>query len=150
MTTALIAIILVVEIIVTPLFSRFCLRNYPKVTSDEIRELHPDLGNVAFNFFSLSIFVFLFSAIIYILAVVFFGGSGIVMIFLFGPLFLTQPFFEGIFAIKTNIYPATTSSNWDNFVYNESKSLRWIAKFQIGIAVLEIAFSIICCIIYRE
>jgi hypothetical protein len=148
-TKMLFIIILVVEIFGILHFSRIYLRNYPKITSAEIRKLRPELGNVAFNYHPLTFIIFLVSIMLFLLVFTAIGGSGISIILILGSTFISLTLFEGILAMKTNIYPVTSRMKWDQFVYDESKSLRRIAKIQIGSAILGIVVNIFAWYIYR-
>lgn len=120
------------------------------MTSNAIGKLHPELRNVAFNYKSLTFIIFLISILLFLIVMTAFSSLGIIsLILLLGSPFVALTFFDGVLALTTNIYPVTTKTKWDDFVYSESKSLRWIAEIQIGIAVLEIVVSIITCYVYR-
>lgn len=120
------------------------------MTSNAIGKLHPELSNVAFNYKSLTFIIFLISILLFLIVMTAFGSLGIIsLILLLGSPFVALTFFDGVLALTTNIYPTTTKTKWGDFVYSESKSLRWIAEIQIGIAVLEIVASIITCYVYR-
>jgi hypothetical protein len=149
-TTMLIVLILVVEIVATPNFSRFCLRNHPKITIESLGKIHPKLGNLATCYAPLTFIIFLVTVILFLIIMTAFGSRGTIsLILLLGSPFVAITFFDGVLALITNIYPATTRTKWEYFVYSESKSLQWIAKTQIGIAILEIVVSIIACYVYR-
>jgi hypothetical protein len=150
MTTLLMVIVFVVEIIATPNFSRFCLRKYPKVSSDSIEKLHPKLNNVAFNYIPISIFTtFILEILSFIVFFKIGGLSFISLILVFGSLGASTTLFNGIYSLITNIYPAIYRYKWDDFVYDGDKNLRWIAEFQIGISILEIVTNIFVCYFFR-
>jgi hypothetical protein len=149
-TTILIILIIVVEIIATPRLSRLFLKSYPKISSEAIGKLHPELGNVVTSYQPLTVVVFMGSIIFFVWIMTALGSLGTISwVLLLGSPFLALSIFDGVLALITNIYPATTKKKWDDFVYCESKSDRWIAKTQIGISMLVIAINIVVWIVYR-
>jgi hypothetical protein len=49
---------------------------------------------------------------------------------------LSLGFWDGLFALITGIFPATTRWNWNRFVYDSNENYRWMAKLQIALAIL--------------
>jgi hypothetical protein len=126
----------------TPYISRFYLRNEPKITSEEIAQLRPDLGSIKTNYT-----IIMFGIAIIIMSTFVFTGAVIdksdkwVLVLLI-PLFAFITLFEGFFAMVTGVYSATTRSKWNRFVYDASNHLRWIARTQLWLASLEIVVGL--------
>lgn len=130
-------------------FSRYCLRNHPKLSGEKIAQMRPDLPSIKFtyNLQQTVIALALFLAGIAISNS--FGIRDMRMVIIFFPWFSGLAIFDGIFALKTHVYPTTSKANWDQFVLDEGDSLRWIAYSQIGLAALWIAVGLFVIQIFK-
>ena len=122
--------------------SRYFLRNLAKFTSDEIAEIYPHYSSVWLKYYLGLLIIILPFLLLFSVVNSIYQNFEMRVIFLFFPAFSGGMVFEGIFALRTNIYPATTKVLWNAFVLDESGSLRWIAYLQIGLGILETILSI--------
>jgi hypothetical protein len=143
----LIIIISAIVVLSTMYFSRFYLRNYSKITDEELVKLHPELGSIKLKYNVIQTIVALVFFLFFAVALNIYGKSEMIVIFLGLPTLLAVTFYDGLFELTTGVYPATTKYNWNQFVYDDSKSLRWVAILQIGLAILE---TIICIVIFQS
>lgn len=119
-------------------FPRICLRNHPKVTSEEIAILDPKLRGVKYLY---PIPLIICPTIILVLLVAAgspLGKPAFNEMFLFFPVILFIGFYDGLFALITGIFPAMIRWNFNRFVYDPLKAYRWIAQLQILLAILGI------------
>jgi hypothetical protein len=118
-------------------FSRFILRNYPKVTGADLKNINPKFEGIQYKYIVLYI--------VTVLPVIFFSflmlnsnlniwktASYIAIL----PIFAYVAFFDGCFTIITNVFPTLTRYSWNKFVYDGDKKLRWVAICQIFLAVI--------------
>ncbi len=135
-----------IVVLSTSYFSRFYLRNNSKFTAEELSKLHPKLGSIKlkYNLFQtvVALVFFLFISI----AVITLGESDMAVIFLVLIMFPAVTIYDGIFELTTGVFPATTTFNWNKFVYDDSKSLRWVAVLQVGLAIFE---TLICMVLFQ-
>jgi hypothetical protein len=145
-------IIFFIFVALSTLFSRVYLRNHSKFTSKELAGLHPKLGSINFKYklFHIvlgAVFFFFFSiAIINTI-----GKSDIADmggIFLLSLMCAVFNLSEGIFGLTTGVFPVTTKYDWNQFVYDDSKSLQWIAFAQIGLGIFGIL--VICIVLLQS
>jgi len=120
--------------------SRFLLRNHPKMTGDELGALDKKLDGIHHTYLKASavvmVIVVLFSYLAYqknqdISFVLIFSSYGL---------------FDGLFALKTRVFPTTIKNNWNSFFYDRTGSHQWIAWLQAG---LSIGLLIINCVFYN-
>lgn len=117
--------------------SRFLLRRYPKMTGNDLKNLDPSLEGIhqtylALNTVTVLSFAF-FLFLIYQSNKTFWEERVLV---LFVPVFIVFALFDGIFALRTKVFPTTTRYNWNSYVYDADEKLRWVAFWQIGLAVV--------------
>lgn len=122
--------------------SKVLLHNHPKIASSELEKINPKYKGIQY--------IYLFLYIVTGLVVALFSfwifdirkTDPFVRIF---PVFASIALFDGCFAIITNAYPVITRSNWDRFVYDGNKKLRWVAILQITLSVI---FLIVCFVFF--
>ena len=125
-------------------FSRLLLRKYPKLTGSELESLNPKLESIhrtyrAFNTITLlSVGLFLF--LIYQSNRPFWGERVVV---LFVPVFAAFTLFDGLFALRTKVFPTTTRYNLNSYVYDSDNRLRWVAFWQLGLSFLLLVFDVV-------
>lgn len=116
--------------------SRFLLRKYPKLTGDELKSLNPELEGIHRKYRVLNtatvLVVGLLCFVLYQLNRAFWEERVVV---LFVPIFVVLALFDGLFALRTKVFPMTTRYNWDHYVYDRDEELRWVAYWQIGLAL---------------
>jgi hypothetical protein len=140
----LIVIISAIVVLSTMYFSRFYLRNYAKITGEELAKMHPELGSLKFKYNAIQTVVALvFFLFFVVVALNIYGKSDMTVLYIGFPMFLAITVFDGLFELITGVYPTTTKYNWNHFVYDETISLRWIAFLQIGLAIFETIISIV-------
>lgn len=114
------------------IFPRFYLRNHPTVTSEEITTLSPGLVWVKYIYHSIAVLVVLFYiSLLFILEVWVKIPTFPWVLIIIGPLLIGL--YEGLFSTISNVYPMTSRRNWNLFIYDHSKKMRWIAKTQVGL-----------------
>ena len=117
--------------------SRFLLRRYPKMTSDDLKHLHPQLEGTLQNYLSYNLATGLgfagFLFLVYKMNQAFWQERSFL---LFVPVFVVFALFDGIFALRTRVFPTTTKINSNSYVYDPDEKLRWVAFWQIGLAIL--------------
>lgn len=116
--------------------SRFLLRNYPKLTGSELENLKPELEGIHRTYRVLNTVTVLsigfFCFLIYQLNRTFWEERVMV---LFVPIFVVFTLFDGLFALRTKVFPTTTRYNLDNYVYDSDEELSWVAYWQIGLSI---------------
>ena len=118
-------------------FSRFLLRNYPKMTGDELKVINSKLEGIHQTHLVLSTITFLSVAFF---AFLIYQANPIIWkeraFLLFTPVLAIYALFDGLFAINTNVFPATTRYKWNSFVYDKDQKLRWVALWQSGLSII--------------
>jgi hypothetical protein len=125
---------------------RVLLCNHPKITSTELEKINSKYKGIQYKYIFLYIVtglsVALFSFWVFGLNLNIWKSAPFAGIF---PVFACIALFDGCFAIVTNVYPVITKSNWDRFVYDGNKKLRWVAILQI---ILSLIFLIAVFVVY--
>jgi hypothetical protein len=143
-TDTLIEIVSVVAFLAFLYFSKYSLRNHPKVTSEELEKLRPELGSIKFKYIAIQIIVVLVSSLISFIA----SKSDTRFNFLFLPVICSSVIlYDGIFSLITGVHPVSKRVNVVQFVYDNNKSLQWIALSQIGLAIFE---GVLCFVIFQS
>lgn len=117
--------------------SRFLLRNHTKLTGVELKKLNPELGDVHQTYYIFNTLTVLSFA--FVLFLVYQSNRAFWeerVFFLFTLVSIVFALFDGIFALKTKVFPATTRYNWNNYVYDANKKLSWVAYWQIGLSII--------------
>ncbi|MHC1782917.1 MAG: hypothetical protein AB9891_09210 [Anaerolineaceae bacterium] len=128
-------------------FFQIRFRDYPKQTEEEILLIAPSLKpfkKIYDAFFPgiLIIFFLTFWGVIY-------SGAKSNLILCQPLVFPLFAIFNGIFALRTNVFPVWSKYNHNQFVYDEDKSMRGAAIAQIVIAIVcaaiifAVSFSVI-------
>jgi hypothetical protein len=116
--------------------SRFLLRNYPKLTGSELESLSSELEGMHRTYRVLNTVTVLsvgfLCFLLYQLNRAFWEERVIV---LFVPIFVVFTLVDGLFALRTKVFPTTTKYNWDNYVYDGDEELSWVAYWQIGLSM---------------
>lgn len=126
--------------------SRLLLRKHPKLTGSELESLNSELEGIhrtyrVFNTVTLlSVGFFLF--LLYQLNRAFWEERVVV---LFIPIFSVFTLFDGLFALRTKVYPTTTQHNLNSYVYDSDNQLRWVAFWQIGLSLLLLVLD---CVVF--
>jgi hypothetical protein len=117
--------------------SRFLLRKHPKMTGNDLKNLDLSLEGIHQTYLVLNTVTVLsfafFLFLIYQSNKTFWEERVLV---LFVPVFVVFALFDGIFALRTKVFPTTTRYNWNSYVYDGEEKLRWVAYWQIGLAVV--------------
>ena len=120
--------------------SRFLLRKYTKMTGNELKSIDSSLEGIHQTYFSLNMLTVLsfafFLFLVYQSNKIFWEERALV---LFTPGFIVLALFDGLFALRTKVFPTTTRYNWNSYVYDADEKLRWIAYWQIGLAFVLLA-----------
>ena len=122
--------------------SRFLLRKYPKVSGNELKSFDPDLEGIHKTYLVLNtVTVGLVAFILFLVyqANPIFWGSRVLVLFI--PVFAVFAMFDGLFALRTKVFPTTTKHNWNSFVYDKDDELRWVALWQIGLSMVLLAID---------
>ena len=117
--------------------SRFLLRKYPKMKGDDLRRLDSSLGNIHQTYFTsnlVTVLSFAFCLFLIYQSNKPFWEERVAVLFI--PIFAVFALFDGIFALRTKVFPTTTKYNWNSYVYDADERLRWVAYWQIGLAVV--------------
>lgn len=117
-------------------FPRVALRKHPRLTGKQIAARHPHLRGIVYKytlpFFLLPVpLLFLFVAIGAPYHKPFFNEY-----FLFFPVLLFLSLYDGLFALLTGVFPATSRWNLDQFVLEKGEKYRRLARLQIALALL--------------
>jgi len=115
--------------------SRFLLRKHPKMTGNDLKSLSPSLEGIHQTYLVLNTVTVLsfafFLFLVYQSNKTFWGERVLV---LFVPVFIVFALFDGIFALRTKVFPTTTRYNWNSYVYDADEKFRWVAYWQISLA----------------
>ena len=135
-------------IVAIGVFPRIALRKHPKFTSEEITVLRPDLRAIKYKYNAM----LLIGCPIFIVLVI---AAGIKLekpafneYFLFFTGLLSLGFCDGLFALITGVFAATTRWNWNLFVYDHNKNYRWMAQLQIMLAIFGTIVSLAIFLFY--
>lgn len=109
--------------------SRFLLRNHPKMTGDELVVLDKKLDGIHNTYLKASAVVMVIIALLSYLAYQKNQDISFVLIF------SSYGLFDGLFALKTRVFPTTIKNDWSSFVYDRTGSLQWIAWLQVGLSI---------------
>jgi hypothetical protein len=142
-----ITIIFIATALVILYFSRFCLRKQPNLTGEELANLHPELGSIKLIYSVTYPLIALLSTIPFSVANSIYAQTDLRVWSLIVLLPSALAFYDGLFALLTRVYPTTTKSNWNQFVYDENLSLRWIAQTQLGLAILQMVAILIAFLV---
>jgi hypothetical protein len=120
--------------------SRVLLWKRPKHKAAELAALQPSLGGIGRRYW-----VALLGTIIPVGALLFalykldepFWAPRVMYLFML--FFGAYALVDGLFALFTNVFPATTRYNLDRFVYDGEEELRWVALLQSALAVFYLA-----------
>jgi len=126
--------------------SRFLLRKCPKMTGSDLKNLDTNLEGLHKTYFSLStLTVLLFGFFLFLVyqSNRTFWEQRVFVLFI--PVFVVFALFDGLFALRTKVFPATTRYNWNSYVYDADEKLRWVAYLQIGLAFVLLAAD---CVLY--
>ena len=117
--------------------SRFLLRKYPKMTSDDLKNIDLNLAGIHQTYRALNITtVFSFAFILFLIYQLnksFWEERVFVLVI---PVSVAYALFDGIFALRTKVFPTTTRYNSNSYVYDADEKLQWVAYWQIGLAFL--------------
>lgn len=132
-----IGIVLMISGIGVIYLSRFLLRKQKIFTGNELKKIAPELGNVHQTYSVSNTFTVLTFA--FVLFLVYQSNRAFWeyrVFFLFVLVSIAFPLFDGIFALQTKVFPAATRYNWNSYVYDPDKKLRWVAYWQIGLSIV--------------
>ena len=117
--------------------SRFLLRKHPKMKGDDLKRLDASLENIHQTYFTLNLVTVLSFAFCMFLVYQSNKPFWEVRVSVLSiPVFAVFALFDGIFALRTKVFPTTTKYNWNSYVYDAEEKFRWVAYWQIGLAVI--------------
>jgi hypothetical protein len=117
-------------------FPRIVLRKHKKFTGEEITILRPDLRAIQVKYNAMLLVGCPIFIVLLIAAGIKLEKPAFNEYFLFFTGLLSLGFCDGLFALITGVFPATTRWNWNRFVYDPSGNDRWMAQLQIALAIL--------------
>lgn len=123
--------------IVAANFSRFCLLRYPKLTSKDLKRIHPRFDRINWKYYGWQAVIVL--PIILILAIVYASNKPFWAdkeVLLFNPIFAAFAICDSLFAIRTGVFSTPSRYHIERFVYDRDKKLQWVAYVQIILAVI--------------
>jgi hypothetical protein len=117
--------------------SRFLLRKHAKRTGSELESIDSELEGIHRTYRVLNTATLLAAG--FFLFLIYqrnraFWEERIIVLFI--PVFAVFALFDGLFALRTKVFPTTTKYNLNSYVYDRDDELRWIAFWQIGLSVL--------------
>jgi hypothetical protein len=117
--------------------SSFLLLNHPKMKGDELKKVDSKLEGVH-QTYSILKTITVISALFFVFLVyqanqIFWKERAFL---LFTPVFAVFALFDGLFAVRTNVFPIPRKYYWSSYIYDSDKKLRWIALSQIGLAII--------------
>ena len=130
--------VLVILVLAVVYFARFCLRHSEKLTSGELAKRYSHLGWVKWGH-PIVIGVVFWPLFLWVIYGTEFGDRSVV---LGVPIFSVLPLLEGLIALSTGVYSASTRVKF-LYVYDIDKDLTWIAWLEIISAVVITVVSLV-------
>ena len=117
-------------------FPRLAMRNQPKLSGEQISRLRPHLRALKYIY---NIPQFL-GVTVYLVLLVYAGSPFdkpfINEAFLFFAALLYMAIYDGVFALITGVFPATTRWNLNQFIDDPQQKYRRLAQLQIILSIL--------------
>lgn len=122
--------------------SRFLLRKHIKQTGSELESLDSELEGIHRTYWVFNTAILLSAG--FFLFLIYqrnraFWDERIIVLFI--PLLAVFALFDGLFALRTKVFPTTTKYNLNSYVYARDNELGWVAFWQIRLSILLLVFD---------
>jgi len=132
-------------------FSRFCLRDCQKLTGKGLEKIDSRFGNIKQKYLwsntAIVLLASFISLIVYLSNKIYWADK---VFTLAVPIFAIGALFDGLFAIRTGIFPTSTKYTWDSFVYDAEGEFRWVANWQITLSIALLIIDLVLLILTKR